>query len=306
MTPPESIVFFCSGPVAAKSLENLASTFSVEAIITKPATFQELRDQHFPIPVYAVSTKSELDDLVSKAQFISPVGIIIDFGIIVSQRTIDSFPKGIINSHFSLLPEWRGADPLTFTILSGQQRTGISIIVLTSGMDEGPLLAQAPYEIPRGCTTPQLTDDLIELSAATLEETLPKYLAGTLAAQPQEIASISEAIMPTYSRKLTKQDGNIDWHKSAVVLEREISAFMAWPKSYTTLADREVVITAARAISRQGAPGKVTVEGKQLFVCCGKDTLAIERLKPANRQEMTVVAFLAGYKDSLIHPGAEH
>ena len=304
MTQPESIVFFGSGPVATKSLAHLARTFPVEAIITKPATLQELKDHYALVPVYAVSTKAELDDLLSQTQFTSSLGIVIDFGIIISQRAIDSFPKGIVNSHFSLLPEWRGADPLTFTILSGQQKTGISVMLLTAGMDEGPLLAQAPYEIPHGYTTPQLTEDLIELSAATLKEILPEYLAGTLAPQPQAAVSIAEDIEPTYSRKLTKQDGLIDWHKSATVLEREIRAFIAWPKSYTTFAKREVIITAASVAHRSGAPGGIIIDGKQLFICCGEDALAIERLKPANKKEMTAAAFLAGYKNTLMQPEA--
>ena len=304
MMQSESIVFLGSGPVAAKSLEHLARVFPVEAIITKPATLQELKNHYAPVPVYAVSTKAELDDLLSRTQLRSSLGIVIDFGIIISRHAIDSFPKGIVNSHFSLLPEWRGADPLTFTILSGQQKTGISVMLLTAGMDEGPLLAQAPYEIPHGCTTPQLTEDLIELSAATLKEILPEYLAGNLSPQPQETVSIAGGIEPTYSRKLTKQDGLIDWHKSAAVLEREVRAFVSWPKSHTTLAKRDVIITVASVAHKNGAPGEIIIDGKQLFVACGEDALAIERLKPANKQEMTAAAFLAGYKNALMQPEA--
>src|SRR5690349_4191168 len=131
----EPITFFGSGPVAAESLRLLAQSFTIEAVITKPRPAHhkgsvpvlELAEK-LQIPVRTASTKSELDALFDSRPVKSRVAILIDFGIIVSQQVIDYFEYGIINSHFSLLPEWRGADPITFSILSGQPRTGISLM----------------------------------------------------------------------------------------------------------------------------------------------------------------------------------
>src|SRR5882672_4684555 len=96
------------------------------------------------VPVVTASNKTELDSLLGQLHFTSRLGVLIDFGVIVSQKAIDHFDLGIINSHFSILPEWRGADPITFSILSGQEETGVSLMLLVRAMDEGPLLAQVP------------------------------------------------------------------------------------------------------------------------------------------------------------------
>ena len=121
-----SIVYFGSGPVAIKTLEYLNSSnrFQIEAIITKPSTYSELKNLHPNIPTYGVSNSVELEDLITTELFKSQIGILVDFGVIVSKTVIDYFPLGIVNSHFSLLPEWRGADPITFAILSGRIKRG--------------------------------------------------------------------------------------------------------------------------------------------------------------------------------------
>jgi methionyl-tRNA formyltransferase len=295
------VVFFGSGPVAAESLRLLNTNFTIEVVVTKPRPEHHKGDvpvirvaEELGLPIFTVVNKRTLDDLIESTSFKSRLGILIDFGIIVSQKAIDAFPLGIVNSHFSLLPEWRGADPITFSILSGQKETGVSLMLLTAGMDEGPILAYGTYELTPTITTPQLTHELIELSDALLQETMPGYIEDSIVAQPQ---NPTQEI--TYSRKLTKDDGVIDWGKSATQIEREIRAFIEWPKSRTIIAGRDVVITQAHVVSITGAPGKAIVHEKQLVVSCGKDSLVIDHLKPAGKKEMTGQAFLAGYGNNL-------
>jgi methionyl-tRNA formyltransferase len=296
-----SIVFFGSGPVAAKCLELLRSTFHVEAIVTKPSTAILMQRACPSTPIHTVAKRKDLDTLVATKTFSSPCGVIIDFGIIVSNHVIESFPSGIINSHFSLLPQWRGADPITFAILSGQKTTGISIMLLNEGMDEGPLLAQAPYDIPLNVTNPDLSEALIQLSDATLKEVLPQYIAGTIIPAPQEVASLLRGTAPTYSRKITKDDGKLNWEKPAVQLEREVRAFITWPKSHTRLADREVIITKATVSDRTIGIGEILADNKRLFIGCGDGrSLEVLSLKPAGKAEMDIAAFLAGYRRFLI------
>lgn len=301
------IVFFGSGPVAAESLALLAQDFTIEAVVTKPRPTHHHGDvpvlrvaKEIGIATYTVTNKKTLDELIASSPFKSSLAILIDFGIIISQTTIDYFQFGIVNSHFSLLPEWRGADPISFSILSGQPETGVSLMLLTAGMDEGPLLAQAPYIIPRDTTTPTLTAALIEISAASLGHIVPLYIAGEIEAAPQETVSISPIKMPTYSRKLSKEDSNIDWHKPAQQIEREIRAFIEWPKSRTTIGELDIVITKARVIPLKGQSGTISIYEKELVIYCGKDALVIEMLKPAGKKEMAGRAFLAGYKKLLI------
>lgn len=316
--PPEPIVFFGSGPVAAESLRRLAADFKIEAVVTKPRAAHHTGEvpvlalaEELQLPVFTATDRQSLDELFAAAHFISRLGILVDFGIIVSQAVIDYFPLGIINSHFSLLPQWRGADPITFAILSGQEETGVSLMLLVEKMDEGPLLAWAPHELSGRETTPELTAELIELSNALLKEIVPEYIASHLKPQPQD-----SSIKPTYSRKLSKADGLLDWHKPAVQLEREIRAFAGWPQSRTTIAGKEVIITQAhvgfgskqaysaevtsatkaeQAASSQ--PGSVFVTPKkELAVQTSKDLFIIDRLKPAGKREMSAKEFLAGYK----------
>lgn len=292
------VVFFGSGPVAAQSLKFLSENFTIEAIVTKPSTAGEMSAAGGGAPVHTVSTKTELDVLIDSSQFKSQLGVLIDFGIIVSQKVIDYFPLGIVNSHFSLLPQWRGADPITFSILSGQETTGVSLMLLTAGMDEGPVFAQGALEIAATTDSRSLTASLIELSDALLRDFIPLYLSGRVEARPQEEAAsmMDIDVHPTYSRKLTKQDGHIDWSKPAEQIEREIRAYIEWPRSYTKLGHYDVSIRKAHVIKETGEASTTVFTKKSLVIFCGSDALSIDAIQPAGKKEMPIQAFLAGYK----------
>lgn len=304
----KTIVFFGSGPVAAKSLELLNKNFTIEAVVTKPRAEHhrgsvpvlELAEK-LGLKTLLTSNKQDLDKLFATKPVSSEVGIVIDYGIIISKAAIDYFPFGIVNSHFSLLPEWRGADPITFSILSGQKQTGVSLMLIVEKMDEGPILSFGVQDLTDTITTPELTDTLIYLSDALLRDVLPEYLDGKMEgiSQEQAAALINHSATPSYSRKLTKADGIIDWNKPATQLEREIRAFTGWPQSRTELAGKEVVITKAHVVDQTLKPGQTLVEAKQLIIGTGEQSLAIDKLKPAGKAEMTVEGFLAGYKDKL-------
>lgn len=301
----EPIVFFGSGPVAAESLRLLAKAFDIEAVVTKPRPLHHRGDvpvlktvEELNLKVFTAENRKSLDQLIAEKPFKSKLAVLIDFGIIVSQQVIDYFPLGIVNSHFSLLPQWRGADPITFSILSGQKQTGVSLMLLTAGMDEGPLLAQGIHDIAAEETTPSLTEDLIKLSFNLLCDTLPRYIAGQTKPMPQEwyAQKLGWPPTPTYSRKLTKEDGILDWQKPAERLEREIRAFWGWPKSRCHFGALEVVVTRGVVAQQTGTPGKRTVIQKLPAVFCKKDALILTVVKPVGKQEMTGEAFLAGYK----------
>jgi methionyl-tRNA formyltransferase len=303
------LVFFGSGPVAARSLELLMKNFDIEAVVTKPKPQHHRGDfpvislcEKYGLKMLATSTKSELDDLISEQSFESKVGVLIDFGIIVSKKVIEHFPLGIVNSHFSLLPEWRGPDPITFSVLSGQKVTGVSLMLLVEKMDEGPLLAQAEYQLPDTVTTPELTDKLIELSDAMLKEILPLYLDSLVHPAPQESKTIASSKKPTYSKKLNKSDGVIDWQKPAVQLEREVRAYQGWPGSRTKLAEKDVIITQASVLNTdqpQKKPGSIELIDNNIVVATSKGSLVIERLKPAGKREMSAREFIIGHKNKL-------
>lgn len=284
----QTCVFFGSGPVAAACLELLLQHTTVEAVVTKPRPSHhrgsvpvlELAEKH-NLPIVTASTKKELDEVIAATNFNSRYAILIDFGIIVSQQVIDYFPLGIINSHFSLLPHLRGADPITWAIANGDEKTGVSLMMVDAGMDTGKLLTQRTLHIGEHETTPELTDRLIALSDELIQEYVPRYVASEI--KPKNQPHPSRA---TYSRKLTKADGVIDWTEPAEVVERKIRAFVGWPASRTTLGTVEVIITEAHI-------GKS--EETLSIKCSDGNYLVIDRLKPIGKKEMPAQAFLAGY-----------
>lgn len=300
MTPKLPIVFFGSGPVAAASLKllNNSGKFLIEAVVTKPRP----AGHKGPVPVLDLATdlgfqtvlaanKAELSAVVAQSNFSSQVAVLIDFGIIVNQDVIDKFPLGIVNSHFSLLPEWRGADPISFAILSGQKTTGVSLMLLVEAMDEGPLIGQQAIGVD-GADIETLTNRLINLSADMLTRYLPKYVDGSIKPSPQKGE-------PSYSRKLTKADGELDFSKPASQLEREVRAYKTWPKCHTRISDLDVLVVEANVIEGSGEAGKIYKQSKKLGFYTTNGIFIIERLKPAGKAEMTAEAFVAGYGQKL-------
>jgi|JI10StandDraft_1071094.scaffolds.fasta_scaffold325426_3 methionyl-tRNA formyltransferase len=304
-----STVFFGTGPVAAESLRLLVEDFEIEAVITKPrpphhrgsVPVLEMAEA-LSLPVITAENSTELTHTIQSASVKSQFAILIDFGIIVNQRVIDSFPLGIINSHFSLLPQWRGADPITFSILSGQKLTGVSLMQVVQKLDEGDVLGFGLYELSGAETGQSLTHDLIQLSAALLRDHIPQYLVDQKAVPQDQLArqvpGIDYPQIPSYSRKLTKQDGVMDLHKPAVELEREVRAYLGWPGSRTVIAGKDVVIIAAHVADNNvdNVDKKSTfIADKQLCLQTADGILIIEELKPAGKPAMSAAAFLAGY-----------
>lgn len=296
MKPSIQLIFFGSGPVAADSLAFLAENFTVEGVVSKAAlpshkSLPPVEDAavKMGLPLYFANNRKELDVLLKRQNVKSDVGVIVDYGVIVSEQAISAFKMGIINSHFSLLPQWRGADPITFAILSGQPNTGVSLMKIVPALDEGELLSQEKLAITSEMTTPELTEKLVELSNSMLVRDLPRYLAGELKTTEQPQDGVS------YSRKLTKQDGAVDWHKPAVEIEREIRAFLTWPKSTARLFGQDVILCKAKLAAGSGQPGQTFSHPDGIGVFTGKGSLIITRLKPAGRQEMAAADFLRGH-----------
>lgn len=285
------IVFFGSGEIANQTLKYLKNHFFIEAVITKKSTQAYLPTLLPGTKIFTADNKDELNKIFENNNFSSKLGVLVDYGVILDQKILEVFPKGIVNSHFSLLPEWRGADPIVFSLLSGQDKTGVSLMLIDRGIDTGKLLAQKSVPIEAREDIFSLNNKLINLSNELLAKYLPMYVAGKLPLRNQ-----SQSVEPTYSRKLKKSDGDINWSKTAEEIEREIRAYKKWPKSRTKLAGKDVIITDATLINDSGTPGQTVAYDKKIKVFCGKNALLINKLKPAGKKEMTSEAFLAGYK----------
>lgn len=229
----------------------------------------------------------------------STLAVLAAYGRIIPQRILDEFPLGIINVHPSLLPKYRGPTPIESAILDGATETGVSIMKLTAGMDEGPVYKQKTLRLTGRESKHELAEASQKLGAELLVEILSDIASGEL--QPRQQSHPDRA---TYSRKLTKEDGVLDFTKPAEVLEREIRAFIEWPKSRTNIAGKDVIVIKAHAVPSQPAdskPGDTTVvkEAGVIMIATGNGSLCIERLKPAGKNEMSANAFIAGYGKGL-------
>lgn len=207
--------------------------------------------------------------------------VLVAYGKMVPQDIIDIFPKGIVNIHPSLLPEYRGSTPIETAILEGCEKTGVSLMKLVKAMDAGPIWVQKEITLGGHESKQALTTQLLSLGKELLVEHLPAILDGTLQPQPQNDAEA------TYTKLITKADGILDpVTKSAVQLEREIRAFATWPKSRLTVKGKEIIITKARTSSTPSVA---------LPIPCAHNTYLeiIELIAPSGKT-MSGEAFLAG------------
>lgn len=291
------LIFFGSGPVGLASLNYLFEHFEIEAIVTKPNPKSSRAPrlvaawaQENNLPLYQPEGKAALSEMFNNLKKSSRLGVVIDYGYIINQDVISSFELGILNSHFSLLPQWRGADPITFSLLSGQSETGVSLMKIVPALDEGDLIAQETYSISQDETIYTLTENLVELSNHILLKNLAEYIAGNITPYPQ-----SSEVEATYSRKLSKNDGQIDWRKSTEILAREVRAYLGWPGSYTTVNDIQFTILKASVSSEKGKAGTAFISGKKLGIYCADGAIIIERIRPSGKKEMDSASFLNGY-----------
>lgn len=299
------LTFFGSGPVAAASLAHLGQHWPIVNVVTKSTTLAMMKAVSNPFQgvitkFYTADSRLELDQLIAEKKLNNFVGIIVDYGVIVSPQTIDYFEHGIVNAHFSLLPRWRGADPISHAILAGDQKTGVSLMLLEPSLDTGKLLVQKSLAIKVEDDTLSLTEKLINLSNQLFQSHLDLYISGKLSLRAQPHPNRA-----TYSSKIKKSQGIIDWHKPADILTREIRAFTGWPKSSTKLGSVEVIITKAHTDETPSThyhqPGSLIIDqvNKTLGVATTQRILWLDKLKPVGKAEMSIEAFLAGYKNRL-------
>jgi methionyl-tRNA formyltransferase len=217
------------------------------------------------------------------------VGVLAAYGKIVPQSVIDIFPHGIINIHPSLLPKHRGPTPLESVILKGETETGVSVMGLVKAMDGGPVYAQARVALTGSETKQELADKLLGLGSGMILEVLEQIFSGTAKPLPQDDDQA------TFDELINKEDGLLDFNKPALQLEREVRAYIEWPKSRTIIAGKEVVITLAHVEGGSGEPGQIWKDGKKFGFYTTDGIFVIDELKPAGKGIMSAEAFLAGY-----------
>jgi methionyl-tRNA formyltransferase len=233
---------------------------------------------HIPVhlPSKVGEIRAELEKLGAEA------GILVAFGQLLPADIIDIFPKGIINIHPSLLPNLRGTTPVETAILNGLEETGVSLMDLTSEMDAGPVYVQKAVKLNGSETKPELAKLLLNEGSQLLIEHLEAILAGSLKPKPQDE---TEA---TFTRLLSKKDGEVDFSQPADLIERKVRAFLDFPKSRAKVFGREIVITKARVSSGES-------DGN-LVIKCQPGYLEIVELTAPSGRTMSGAEFIRGYK----------
>lgn len=303
MQNSKSIVFFGSGDIGLATVKNLAKSIDVEALITKPDVFLRGKQlspliktwaQSRSIPVYQPVDKAQLAELATKAGFKSPAGVVAEYGLIIPQSVIDYFRLGILNCHFSLLPRWRGADPIRAAILNGDKTSGVSLMVINQALDEGDIIAQADTDVSPQETADSLRAKLIKLSNQLLNQHLFSYLDNKLTPQPQDNNQ-----QATYAPKITKASGQINWSDKAGTIERQIRAFVGWPGSFGKLGGKDVTILDAEILKTtvpiKQKPGAIIPDASHLLVQTGDGVLKVNKIHPAGKKPMTGGDFIRGY-----------
>ncbi|MBI4518611.1 MAG: methionyl-tRNA formyltransferase [Deltaproteobacteria bacterium] len=200
-----------------------------------------------------------------------------------------SLPRfGCINVHASLLPKYRGAAPIQWALLRGETVTGITIMQMDEGMDTGDILLQRETPIAPNETYGELQTRLAELGAEALLAAIVQLKAGTLRRQPQDNVAATMAPM------VKKDDGRLDWTRTAPELARAVRAYNPWPSAYTTLAGELLKIHRAHAVAAIAGPPGTLAGGGALVVACGSGALRLDELQLAGRKRLAAADFVRG------------
>ena len=219
--------------------------------------------------------------------------VVVAYGRILPQTFLESFPKGAINVHFSLLPKYRGAAPVNWVIVNGEPKTGVTTMQMDAGLDTGDILLVSETEIGADETAMQLMERLSLTGADLLSETLAK-----LDELPRIKQDDSKA---TFAPIMKKEDGLIDWNLTATEINNRIRGFQPFPKSFTFHVGKRVVMWKAKVVENSDIifpNGAVTeAKGDKLWIACGKNTvLQILEAQTEGKNKMTVRDFLNGAK----------
>jgi methionyl-tRNA formyltransferase len=213
--------------------------------------------------------------------------IVVAYGQILPKSVLEIPRLGCGNVHTSLLPRWRGAAPIQYAILHGDCETGVTTMYMDEHMDTGDIILQRTELIHADDTSATLHDRLAKLGAGLLVETI------ALIAEGKAPRAKQDGTRATYAKKIAKEDGRIDWTKSAIEIERQIRAFNPWPSAYTQLGDVLLKVWKAKTIENvSGNPGEVMAD---FVVVTGHGGLRILELQSANSKRMAVDAFLRGH-----------
>jgi methionyl-tRNA formyltransferase len=302
---PDHPIVFCGTPeFAVPTLEKLVGAgFRVALVITQPdrpkgrglelvASPVKQSAERLALPIYQPEKIKQNEELRAKLEEIAPGAIIVvGYGRIIPPWMLQLPAHGNINLHASLLPKYRGAAPIQWAIANGETVTGVTTMRIDEGLDTGDILLQKEMAIAPEDTAETLSPKLAAIGADLMIETLRGLEAGAVRPQAQNDD------LATLAPILKKEDGRIDFSRSAQEIYNRLRGFQPWPGAFTTFRGRGLNITAIRPASEQVPQAQFLVRHGQLFVGCGNNS-AIEllELQPEGKKRMSVSDFVHGYR----------
>jgi methionyl-tRNA formyltransferase len=306
------LVFFGTAELACPSLAALAKEpgFDMAAVVTQPDR-PKGRDLHLqPSPVKLEANARQFPVLqperARNPQFLEELAqlhpdliVVAAYGQILPNSILRLPRFGCLNVHASLLPKYRGAAPIQWVILNDECETGVTIMKMDAGLDTGDILTQQTIPIGPLDNAQTIHDQLAQVGAALLIRTIPDYLVGKILPRKQPAEGA------TYARKISKEDGRLDWTQAARRLWNCVRAFTPWPGAFTYLPNetRQPLLKIWEADLNEGAggPGEILEANKAgIIVGCGLNALRILKLQREGGRRLSAQEFLRGYD---LHPG---
>ncbi len=298
-------VFFGSPAPSLPSLQRIREAgHSIELVITQPDKPTGRGKKLMPcpvkkmaldlnIPVYQPSRIKKDATALEKLKDIQPdLNVVVAYGQIIPS-TIIYLPKfNSLNVHFSLLPKYRGASPVQWTLLNGEDKTGITLFELNEKMDEGDILSQEEIDILPAENAAELESRMAQIGAELLVKTIDKI--DKIKPRKQDHSQA------TYAPKFSKEDGRVDWTKDSIHIERQIRAFTPWPSTFSFIGEKRIKIHKGKKTEKPAPPSSlpgeiVGIRKEGIEVCCGEQSVfLIKRLQPENRNSMDAYAFSLG------------
>lgn len=299
------IVFFGTPKIATKSLEYLINSEHIEvvAVVTqedKPCgrghklsapPIKQLAEKH-GIKVFQPKSIRKEPEIIKQLKDLQPdFFVTFAFGQILSQDVLDVPKIATVNLHASLLPQYRGANPIQRCILNGDCVTGITTMLTVLELDAGDICMCEKIEITPEMTDLELAEIISEKSPTLIEKTLIGLKSGEIIPQKQDETKVS------FANKFAKQDGLIDFNNPAKSIENQVRAMFSWPNAFTYYRNKILKILSAQAIPYEGCEENgtvISVNKEGIEVCAGKDKLLLKQVKPEGKGLMSASAWANG------------
>lgn len=298
-------VFMGTPDFAVPSLRVVAENTDLALVVTQPDRPQGRGHRLKPPAVKEEAQKYGLkviqpEKLKGNQEFLNMLKdvkpdliVVVAYGKILRKEVLDLPVYGCINVHASLLPKYRGAAPINWAIINGEKETGITTMLMDTGLDTGDILLQEPIKIEDEDTAGTLHDKLKELGAKVLYNTLKMIESGKIKRIPQDSSK------STYAPPLDKSTGLINWNKSARDIFNLIRGTNPWPGAFSYYGGRLLKIWKAQVVNcmRNGQPGEVIMadEKSGLVVCCGEGCISIQEIQEPNSKRMSYMEYLRGH-----------